>query len=225
MAKPKEKKKARALRRGGESIKVIAKEIGISPGTASLWCRDIVLTPKQIRELERRAKDPFYGRRLEYVKEQQRIKNNKIIALKEQGIKEVGTLSKREMFLVGIALYWAEGFKKDSQAGFASSDPEMIRIFIKWLKDNLGYSIGDLSLRVTLNISHKHRTKEIQNYWSDVAGIPLKSFQKSYYQKVKWKKEYEKPNEYFGVLRVRIRKSTDLLRLIKGWIEGLKQQS
>ena len=78
-------------------------------------------------------------------------------------------------------------------------------------------------LRVTVNISHEYRIKEIQNYWSKIANVPSGDFRKPFYQKVKWKKVYENPNEYFGVLRIRVRKSTDFLRKIHGWIEGLKR--
>ena len=223
MAKFEEKLKAEKLREQGESIKVIAKKLKVSPSTVSYWCRNIKLSPRQIGELERRARDPHYGRRLEYALTQQRKRIEKTERLKEKGIKEVGTLSKRELFLVGVALYWAEGFKKDTQVGFASSDPNMIQLFLKWLFDCCGYRSRDLIIRVTANISHKHRIQEIQDYWSKIISIPSVDFRKPFYQKVKWKKVYKNPNEYFGVLRVRVRKSTDFLRKIHGWIEGVKR--
>lgn len=221
MAKPKEKIEARKLRKQGESIKAIAKRLKVSPSTASLWCRDIKLSPTQIKALEKKAKDPHYGRRLEYALSQQKKRIEKTKRLKRQGVREVGDLTKRELFLAGIALYWAEGFKKDSQAGFASSDPNMIKFFLKWLNESCGYKTQDLIFRVTINASHAHRVKEIENYWSEITRIPGAYFQKPFYQNVKWKKIYENPNEYFGVLRVKVRKSTDFLRKIHGWIEGL----
>lgn len=224
MAKPYEKLKARKLRKGGESIKVIAKKLHVSPGSVSYWCKDIKLSLGQIKELEKRYKDPHYGRRLQYALEQQKKRKLKIKKLKRQGVKEVGNLTKRELFLAGIALYWAEGFKKDSQAGFANSDPKMINIFLKWLYECCGYKDKDLILRITANISHKHRIDIIQNYWADSTNIPIKNFRKPFYQNVKWKKVYENPDEYFGVLRIKVRKSTDFLRKIHGWIEGLKKQ-
>ena len=55
MAKPQEKLEARKLRRKGESIKVIAKKLQVSPSTVSTWCKDIKLSPIQVRELEKRA--------------------------------------------------------------------------------------------------------------------------------------------------------------------------
>ena len=222
MAKFKQKIKARVLRKQGKSIKEIAKLLLVSPSSVSDWCTDIKLTIDQITELERRARDPFYGRRLSYSLAQQAKRLEKTQKLFKEGVMEIGNLSRRELFLTGVALYWAEGFKKDSQAGLASLDPNMIRFYIKWLKECFGYKIDDLSIRVTLNVSHKERIDEIQDYWSKIIGIPTKCFQKPFYQNFVWKKVYENPNEYYGVLRVKVRKSTDFLRKIYGYIEGLR---
>lgn len=222
MAKSLQRIKARKLRREGKSIKSIARRLRVSSSTVSLWCKDIKLSPDQIRELERHSRDPLYGKRLENALKQQRKRIEKTLKLKEAGTREIGNLTKRELFLAGAALYWAEGFKKDSQAGLASLDPGAIKFFLRWLRDCFGYTTDNLSLRVTVNISHKNRIDEIQNHWSQIIGVPIKNFQKPFYQNVIWKKTYENPNEYFGVLRVKVKKSTDFLRKINGYIEGLK---
>lgn len=47
MAKVKERNKAIALRKQGQSIKDIARLLGVSKGSVSLWCQDILLTAKQ----------------------------------------------------------------------------------------------------------------------------------------------------------------------------------
>ncbi len=225
MAKFKEKIQARKLRRGGESVKEIARKLNVSPASVSIWCRDIALSKNQIKELERRSKDPNYGRRSRYLAEIKRKKDLKIKNLLKEGIKEIDKLSERELFLIGTTLYWTEGFKKDSQAGFANSDPGMIKLFLRWLYECCDYKSEDLSLRVTVNISHKNRIGDIQRYWSDITEISLVKFQKPFYQNVVWKKVYENPNNYYGVLRIKVRKSTDFLRKIHGWIEGLRLQA
>jgi transcriptional regulator with XRE-family HTH domain len=225
MAKFKEKVRARELRKKGLSIKNIASQLDVSPSSVSLWTRDIILTPEQYKKLEENARNPLYGKRLDYINKVKRRTNKKIKKLRIEGIKEIGKLSKRELFLVGAALYWSEGFKKNSQVGFSNSDPGMINLFIKWLQMIFDYDYKDLSVRVTLNISHKHRIKEIERYWSDITGIPLKNFRKPFYQRVKWKKYYRNPNEYYGLLRINVLKSKDFLRKIYGYIEGLRLQA
>jgi hypothetical protein len=221
MAKSAIRIQARNLRASGLGIKVIAGKLGVSSSTVSLWCRDIKLTQKQIEELERRYHDPHYGRRLGYSLMQQEQRIQKTQQLFTKGIKDVGSLTKRELFISGISLYWAEGFKKDNLVGFSNSDPKMIKHFIKWLNLCCDISIDRIKLRLGLNQQYLDRTREIEEFWSKELTIPLKQFQKPFYQKVVWQKKYDHPENYHGVLRVRVTKSTDLLRIIHGWIEGL----
>lgn len=225
MSKFTEKIQARERRSQGESIKQIAKELKVSTSSVSLWVRDIILTYEQYKVLENHKMDPFYGRRLAYINKVKKQTNKKVEKLRKQGIQEVGILSKRELFLVGASLYWSEGFKKDSQVGFANSDPSMIKLFLKWLYECFDYNVEDLIPRVTVNISHKNRISDIEKYWSNIAGIPLRNFKKPFFQNFVWKKTYENPNEYFGLLRIRVKKSKDFLRKIHGYIEGLRLQS
>lgn len=224
MAKSKEKIEAINLRKNGESIKSIAKKLQVSTGSVSSWCKDVVLSKEQLRVLEEHGRDPNYGRRLQNSQKQRQIKELKIRNLLNLGEKEIGELSKRELFLVGVALYWAEGFKKDTQVGFANSNPEMINLYLKWLYECCDVKKEDLITRVTVNVSHKDRVKEIEKYWSNSTKIPIENFGKPFYQNVKWQKVYENPHEYYGVLRIKVRKSIDFLRKIHGWIKGLGNQ-
>jgi hypothetical protein len=217
-----QKLEAVRLRKAGKSIRGIAKTLSAPPSTISLWCKDIELTQKQKSVLEANAKNPYYAGRGVYLDKLKRRTKTKIKKLEKLGIKKVGKLSNRELFLTGAVLYWAEGFKKDSQAGLGSLDPEMIKFYIKWLRVCFGYQNSDLIFRVTANISHEHRIYEIERHWSELLNIPLDQFRKPFFQNVKWKKTYKNPNEYYGVLRVKVRKSKDFLREIHGYIEGLK---
>lgn len=224
MAKSKEKLEAIELRRLGKSIKFIAKKLNVSVGSVSMWCKDVVLTEDQLRILEKNAHDPNYGRRLQNSQKQRYEKEQKIKNLLNLGENEIGELSKRELFLVGVGLYWAEGFKKDTQVGFGNSNPEMINLYLRWLYESCNVKNDDLIARITVNISHKGRSDEIQKYWSNITKIPSENFRKPFYQQFKWKKIYENPNDYYGVLRIKVRRSTDFLRKIHGWIKGLGNQ-
>jgi len=222
MAKPEKKKTARKLRKKGESIKGIAKRINVSPASIHKWCQDITLTPLQRKELNRKVFDALQKGRKKVAQNQRQRRLKEIKELKARGIKEIGNLSKKEFFIAGAALYWAEGFKKDSRLGFANSDPDMIKFFLKWLIKSCGVSKEEIRLRVGLNISHKDRIEKVKKYWSELTEIPLNQFQKPFFQKFTWKKEFKNPEEYFGVLRIRANKQRRLFRKIHGWIEGLK---
>lgn len=221
MAKSSEKIKARDFRKEGKSIKEIAQLLQVSAGTVSVWCSDITLTPAQNEILALRMTDPHYGKRAMYLKKIKRDTLDKIELLKKEGVGEIGTLQERDLFIAGVALYWAEGFKKDKQIGFANLDPKMINFFIKWLEVSLGVKKENISARVVINESYSDKIDEIQEYWSNMIGIPPSNFQKPTFQKVTWKKEYANKNEYKGVLRIRVAKSLPLLRKIFGYIEGL----
>jgi len=223
MAKPEKKKEARKLRRKGESIKKIAKKLNISPASVHKWCQDIILTSVQRKKLDQKVFKALQKGRRKVAQNQRQKRLKEIKELKIKGIEEIGRLGKREFFLAGVALYWAEGFKKDSRLGFANSDPNMVKFFLKWLIESCGVPEEDIRLRVGLNISHKNRIKEVEKYWSKLTGIPFSQFQKPFFQRFKWKKEFKKPEEYFGVLRIRANKQRRLFRKIHGDIEGLKQ--
>ena len=225
MAKPEKKKTARKLRRKGESIKGIAKKLKVSPASVHKWCQDIKLSPGQKEKLEQKVFYALQKGRRKVARNQRQKRLKEIKELKNEGVNEVGSLSKREFFLAGIALYWAEGFKKDSRLGFANSDPNMVKFFLKWLIESCGVAEEKIRLRVGLNISHKERVKEVEDYWSQVTGIPLSQFQKPFFQKFKWKKEFKKPEKYFGVLRIRANKQRRLFRRIHGYIKGLKKNA
>jgi hypothetical protein len=225
MAKSEKRIIAIQFRKEGRSIKSIAKELLVSPSSVSSWCKEVVLTDAQIKQLEINSKDPHYGRRLDYALKQQKMRLDKTAQLNILGREAVGDLSKRELLLVGTALYWAEGYKKDHQAGLGSSDPLMMKLYVKWLKECFDYSIDDLLFRVTVNEAHAYRIDKIVEYWANIFEIGVDRFQKPFYQHVKWKKVYENSEDYYGVLRIRPRKSIDLLRRIMGMIEGLKNNA
>ncbi|MEK7110061.1 MAG: hypothetical protein AAB876_02470 [Patescibacteria group bacterium] len=221
MAKSKERIKARKLRKKGESIKNIAHLVNVSVSTASLWCRDVELTSSQIENLRKKQTDPFYGKRLDYYLKKKNEFSLKLLNLKNEGIKSIGKLTKKEIFLIGIALYWGEGFKKDSLVGLATLDIKIAKFFIFWLNESFRITTKDLLLRVTANISYKNKINELEKYWSRELKIPVSQFSKPFFQNTLWKKEYENKDNYHGVLRIRVRRSIDLLRKIFGYIEGI----
>ena len=175
-----------------------------------------MLSKSHLRKFQAGRKQ-YQQRRTELIKE----KTKKLL---EDGIKDVGELSKRELFLAGIVLYWAEGFKhpEESGLGLATSDPAMATFYIYWLKTCLGISSNILKLRVTANYSHAYRISEIQNYWSNYLNVPQERFTKPFFQRTVQKKYYANYQNYHGVIRIHVPKSLDRLRKMRGWLEGIK---
>lgn len=222
MAKYKERLEARNLRRNGISIRKIAKAVGVSKSTVSLWCGDIVLTIEQQNKLiEDDKKGGAVGRaRANINKIKERL--SRLEKYKNIGRSKVGKINIRDLFVVGIALYWGEGNKKGRRLIFSNSDPEMIKIWMLWLKKCLNISISDVSCNVGINEIHKNRVKTVEKYWSEISGIPLADFRKVSLKKVRAIKVYESPEKHFGTFCVRVKRSTNLNYQMLGLIEGLR---
>lgn len=225
MAKSKEKNKALDLRQEGQSIKEIAKKLKIAKSTVSLWCRDIELTAVQVKRLhERMVKGGYEGRmagaRAQY---EQRLKRTK--ELKKQGRERLGKLSARDFLTAGLALYWGEGSKNDRQGvRISNSDPKIVKFILKWFRKVWNIPESEIGLAIIINKIHKYRVREVEEYWSKTTKIPQKQFSKTTLIKSKNRKNYKNFPIHYGVVTVRIRKSTGLHRQILGMLEGLAQK-
>jgi transcriptional regulator with XRE-family HTH domain len=221
MEKSEKQIKARNLRHKGLSIKAIAKMLGVSKSSVSIWCRDIGLTKRQIAKLHKSMVAGSYAGRMKGALLQRKRKNDKIEKYLIEGVKEIGFMTKREFFIAGLCLYWGEGSRKNPGARFYNSDPSIIKFIIKWFREILKISNERFFMYVTINKIHQNRTKEINSYWSKVSGIPIGQFRKPIFIKAKNKKTYKNANNYYGTLCIRVSKGTDLFYQILGWLRAL----
>jgi len=223
MANILKKDKAISLRVKGNSIGEIAEKLNAPKSTVSVWCRNVKLNKKNIARLERRQKSGSYKGRmifLEKIRKERLIQTRKLL---KEGIKEIGSISKRDLFIGGISMYMSEGSTAEctEEVSFTNSDPRAILFMKKWFLDICGVSADRFTVQIRINRIHKNRTKIIEKYWSRIIGIPLGQFTKTILIKSKSKKVYPKDNIYYGTVRLKVRKGTQLRRKINGWIGGL----
>lgn len=225
MAKPLLRIKARELRQKGESVKVIAKLLGVSKGTISVWVRDIILTVEQLEKLKKRSIEGAELGRLKGALVQKERRIRLIEESKKYGVRTIlnSLLAKREFLIAGLALYWGEGDKKSKDLKFCNSDPKVIKFLIEWLRVCFGIPLDRLKCSVGINQIHHSRERGVKEYWFRVLGIPLEQFNKTSFKKAKNKKVYENFNNHYGTLTVRVTKPGSLLYKILGMIEGLYQ--
>lgn len=223
MAKIKQKEQVIKLRKQGLSIRDISQRLETPKSTVSYWCRDIKLSKSQIEKL---AKSQEHASMKSILKLAEINRNKRIVATKKftaLGISDVCNITNRDLFMVGLALYWGEGYKKGSQElGFTNSDPEIIKIFIKWLQTIYAIKLPDLIMRVSINNIHKNREVAVLKYWSCVTKVPVSQFTKTSFIKTRAKKEYANHNQHYGTLRVKVRRGTNLRRRILGSISALR---
>ena len=129
---------------------------------------------------------------------------------------------------MGIALYWRQKSlgKKESnfQNGvwFSSTDPSIINLFLKWLRDVGEVTNDELYFDIFMNKGQKRYKDKIVDYWSGMMSLSRDKFKHFYYLKTKGAKGLGTKGK-FGFLRVRVGASSMLARQMNGWIEGIKK--
>ena len=121
--------------------------------------------------------------------------------------------AEEKLKIAGIMLYWAEGTLNGNTVDFTNSNPEMIRIFLKFLREICG--VSEERLRVYLYAySHKNINK-IKQYWSKITGIDISQFTKPYVRTGNLNLSRRKLT--YGMIHVRYN-DKKLLELLKSWI-------
>ncbi|MDD5146441.1 MAG: hypothetical protein PHN39_01710 [Candidatus Pacebacteria bacterium] len=223
MAKFQEKIKARELRQQGESINQIANQLKVSKSSASIWCKDITLTKEQMARLqERMVNKSSYEGRMKGARIQHERRLIEVDNLRREGKKLVDHFSKHDFLLAGAGLYWGEG-SKYGRARIVNSDPNLIKFIVEWFKDVWGVQSEYFTLQVAINIIHKDRIRQVEEYWSNFLSIPLNQFTKSSLIKAKNKKVYKNFDNYYGTLTVTVQKGTNLTHKILGLVEKIRK--
>lgn len=172
-----EKQKAIALRHEGRSIKEIARIIGVSKASVSVWVRDVVLNRKQLGFLKIKGFSSELverRRRTRLVNEQ--AKRDKIANLAQ---KDIRNISLRDLRLIGLCLYWGEGGKThQGSARISNSDPAVIKVMMRFFREIC--MVEEKKFRGHIHIHSHLGTEKAEKYWSGVSGIPRTQFFKTY---------------------------------------------
>ncbi|MYT72642.1 MULTISPECIES: hypothetical protein [unclassified Streptomyces] len=210
--------RARELRLQGWTYDRIQIELGCSKSSISLWVRDL---PKPARpDTSERAKLAA-RKRWEHESATREAARRQT---KDTARRAVGPLSDRELFLTGVALYWAEGTKDKPHARretvtFVNSDPGMIQVFLAWL-DLLGVDRDRLRFGVLIHESAD--VPDAEKHWAGLTGAPRSAFYKTTLKKHNPKTVRKNVGErYRGCLVIKVRQSADLYRRIEGAWYGI----
>jgi len=218
-----EKAAAIALRKQGKTYSDILKAIPVAKSTLGLWLKEAKLSVPENQKFTLAKK--LASLRGGQAKKKQRIeKQNKIIIEAKEKIPDI---SDNDLFLIGVILYWAEGTKeKDyypgSQLQFSNMDPNIIKVFLVWLLKVCKIDKNMIVFNIFLHQTHKNRVEEIRRYWSKITAFPVENFSTIYWKKNRRTTSRKNTEErYHGVLKIKVRKSSDLVRKITGWSKGI----
>ncbi|SEC30135.1 hypothetical protein SAMN05428945_2542 [Streptomyces sp. 2224.1] len=211
------RERARELRKEGRTYDEIQVELGCSKSSISLWVRDLPKppprTPEEASAIARRGWEATLKRREE---ERQRTK--------QAATREIGELTDRELFLIGVGLYWSEGSKSkpyrlSERAIFINSDPDMIRVYLAWLR-LLG--VNDERLRFYVHIHESADTEAAERFWAGITGAEPPAFGKTTLKRHNPKTVRKNIGEnYHGCLVIHVSQSAELYRRIEGWWYGI----
>ena len=215
------------LRKGGYSYSEIKKFCPVPKSTLSYWFRDIKLSEPQLARLKKK--------RIEAARkgsESRILKISKAIQeIQKSSAKDVGKISKRELWLMGVVLYWRERLlnKNDSDlkkgVRFTSSDPHLIKLFIKWLGDVGGIKNEEICFDVFIGEDKQNLLNDSVDYWANITGFSKDNFSRYYLQKVKTRKSKRATKKSsHGLLRIRVKASSMLARQIFGWVNGVLKE-
>ncbi|WP_432025442.1 terminase gpP N-terminus-related DNA-binding protein [Streptomyces sp. 1222.5] len=210
--------RARELRLQGWTYDRIETELGCSRSSVSLWVRDL---PRPERK---RTRDEASAIAKKGWEEKLRLRDEDRRRTKEVARQAIGGLSARELFLVGVGLYWAEGGKdkpydRRENVTFVNSDPGMIEVFLAWL-DLL--EVERDRLRFTVMIHETADVGAAERYWADLVDAPSSSFNKTTIKKHNPKTVRKNTGDgYRGCLVIKVLKGADLYRRIEGSWYGI----
>lgn len=213
--------KAREMRAKGESVRIIAKKLGVSKGTVSIWVRDIILTVDQYQKLKQQNIKGGELGRLKGAFLQKKRRLDLIEKYRKEGIEKFTIISQKERYTTGIALYWAEGSKLSGEVEFCNSDPKLINFMIRWLKEFFDVGLERLAANVGINEMHREREEKVKQYWSEITNVPLSQFRKTSFKRSLSKKVYSNYENHYGTLSIKVLKPNGLCYKILGLIEGL----
>lgn len=222
------KERAIKLRIEGRSYSEIKETLKIaSKGTLSYWFKNLELPPEAKKRLENNINLAKKRGLFAFNEKRTKTVNLENIKIRSSAFKDIPHLSQEMLFLVGIALYWGEGAqseksKKSFYVSFVNSNPYMIALFFRFLREVL--KIDDEKIRASIRIHPNIRQEETIKFWHKVTKLPYVRFRIT--RQISSASKFKRPKRSlpYGTLDIRIN-SRQLFFKIKGYIDGMSSQA
>ncbi len=174
MARQEDRRKAIELRLKGFTYSEIRRELGLSKSTLSDWLINYPLTQEQLKKVKAKR-----GLQIEHYRESCAKRRRLIEEDVYNKQKKIWLpLTKRELFLAGLFLYWGEGTKVLGAVNISNSDPRVIKFALYWFKKCL--KIPADKIRVLVHLYHDMDIEKELDYWSKALELPRTNFVKPY---------------------------------------------
>lgn len=211
------KEKTIELRKKGYSYSLIVKKIGVSKSTLSAWLKEIPFKPnKEVRQ--RIINGPLKSGELKHNKRVREIKE-----IKKEAKSELGKITNRDLWMLGIGLYLGEGSKTYEIIRIINSDPKIVKLSVRWFKEVCGLSENNIT--IAIHLYPDNNEKECLTYWSKKLNISLVQFRKTQIDRRIGKSAMKARKLQYGTAHVTITSNGNpdfgvkLHRRIMGWMD------
>lgn len=135
-------------------------------------------------------------------------------------INKAADLAARELEILGTTLYWGEGYKTEKSSGidFANSDPDMIVVFLNFLRSR--YNLDEKRLKILLYCYEDQDVSDLIKFWGKLLNVNKANFTKPYIRK-DFRSDGRKMK--YGLVHIRYSDKKMLIDLLN-MIESLRQK-
>jgi len=214
----KDRQKVEDLRKKGLSYKTISHRSGIQVSTIAGWLRGLPWSD-DIRDKLSRESYSSSPQKVALLSRANRERWEKWRAgFRNNAEREFSSFKNEPLFASGLLLYWGEGDKmmKNSRVKLSSSEPEMIKIFYKFLKY---IGVQDKKIHLWLLLYPDLIETVQKNFWSKAVDLPVENFSKSIFIKGR----HPKRRLSYGVCNVEVY-SREFKEKIMRWLELYKAE-
>jgi hypothetical protein len=219
-ARVEQRRKARRLRTGGATYDEIAAALGVSKASLSLWLRELPVPDR----VQRRRTEHLERLRGRGAASMRRSAGDRMRYRQAAARQTLSSLTQRELFVVGLALYWSEGTKdkpwrRYGRVRFINSDPGVMAVFLAWLR-LVGVATDECVFWLSIHESADPGIHE--RWWQERLGLPPSLFRRPVLKRHNPRTVRRNVDEgYHGCLVVQVRRSVTLYDAIAGWWDGL----
>ena len=197
MARFHAKERAIELRKAGHSYNYIAPLLGVAKGTLSVWLENVPYTPnfETIERIGRArvAAQAAVGRRI----------HESFTRARQEAKSDIGGMSSRDLFMLGLGLYIGEGTKSPTYTPcIVNANPSIIIIMIRWFREVVG--VGMENFRICIHVYPDNEEEKCLQFWSETTNIPRSQFLKTQVDRRKNKKAIKSGKLLYGTAHLRV---------------------
>ena len=163
------KQRAVDLRERGWSYNIIAARLGVGKSTLSQWLRTVPYEPNET-VIRRIRTGPAAA-----AASKQRKRSEQIAGLQRRARKSLQGVSRRDLLMLGLALYMGEGSRLYENIRFINSDRRLVRIAMQWFRKV--WSVPDRNFSIRVHLYPDSSPRASVAYWSRVTGVPSSQFE------------------------------------------------